>query len=226
MSKRWILILVVALLLVATASTAVFAARQASTNQAPAASTDQELANSPVQQAVPGAYRFIYSAKFVCGYQPPVVEQPGTPPLGEPVVKPGNYATEINIHNYNYREWPIGKKVIYLVEPSADGKTQKVHREPDSAGPAKTDKIVLGPDFATMDDCNRLWQLLYPQNPPPVPFPLMVGYLVIISQADLDVDVVYTAAAPGNVSAPSQSVSIDVQRVQGKRVFVPQANLP
>jgi hypothetical protein len=226
MSKRWMLVLLVALLLVASASTAVFAARQASNNQSPAASTDQELANSPAQQAAPGAYRFIYSAKFVCGYQPPIVDQPGTPSRGEPVVKPGNYATEINIHNYNYREFPIGKKVIYLVLPSADGKDQKVFREPEFAGPTKFDKIVLGPDFATMDDCNRLWQLLYPNNPPPVPFPLMVGYLVVISPADLDVDVVYTAAAPGTVSAPSQSVSIDVERVQGKRTFVPQANLP
>ncbi|MGE5603362.1 MAG: hypothetical protein ACM30E_09940, partial [Nitrososphaerales archaeon] len=75
-------------------------------------------------------------------------------------------------------------------------------------------------------DCNRLWQLLYPNNAPPVPFPLMVGYLVIISPLDLDIDAVYTAAAPGQVSAPSQSVSIDVERIPGKRVFVPQANLP
>jgi len=37
---------------------------------------------------------------------------------------------------------------------------------------------------------------------------------------------VYTAAAPGKLAADSQSISIDVERVAGKRVFVPTSALP
>src|SRR3954464_2373605 len=41
-----------------------------------------------------------YAAKFVCGEQ--LTDQAGQPIVGEPAVKPGNYATEINIHNPHY----------------------------------------------------------------------------------------------------------------------------
>jgi len=49
------------------------------------------------QSAVNGQYLWSYAAKFVCGYQRTAT--PGQPAPGEPIVKPGNYATEINIHN-------------------------------------------------------------------------------------------------------------------------------
>lgn len=39
----------------------------------------------------------IYSVKFLCGLQTTV---PSSPPA-EPPVKPGNYATAINIHNFH-----------------------------------------------------------------------------------------------------------------------------
>jgi hypothetical protein len=51
-------------------------------------------ARSAIAAPVPGPY--VYAVKFVCGYQPPL---PHTGKFGEPVVKPGNYATDINIHN-------------------------------------------------------------------------------------------------------------------------------
>lgn len=168
-------------------------------------------------------YYWSYAAKFVCGLQPPLQTAAGQQGLGEPVVKPGNYATEINIHNYMYREVPLRKKVVLLVKD-----TQPIGREPESQGPTAFDRIVLKPDWATMDDCNRIWQLLNPNAQLPAVMPLMVGYLVIISPVDLDVDAVYTAQVPGRVEAGKEptGISIDVERVTGKRTFIPDALLP
>jgi hypothetical protein len=165
-------------------------------------------------QAVQGAYYWNYSAKFVCGLQAPVAQQQGEPP-----VKWGNYATVINIHNYNYREADVRKKVLVLYENN-----QPVGREPNAVGPRGTDKITLAPDYATMDDCNRLWELTHPGTTTiPFPMPIFEGYLVILSRIDLDVDAVYTAADYPN---PTPSPSIDVERIPGKRVFIPTGALP
>jgi hypothetical protein len=229
--KRWTAVVLVAVLLTSV-SAAVFAARDANSNLSVSPNTLSSASAEASLQTTAGAYRFVYSTKFVCGYQPPLIDQPGVPNRGEPVVKPGNYATEINIHNYNFKVVELRKKILLLVRPSADGQDQDVVREPRTTGPVTNaagvvvwETIKLENDFATLDDCNRFWRWTYPTVPPPVPFPLMVGYLVIYSPVDLDVDAVYTAAAPGPVSRDSQSVSIDVERVQGKRVFVPANEL-
>jgi hypothetical protein len=172
----------------------------------------------------PSRYYWSFAVKFVCGLQPPLTTAAGQQGLGEPVVKPGNYATEINIHNYTYREVPLRKKIVLLVRD-----TQPIGREPDSQGPMAYDHITLKPDWATMDDCNRIWQLLNPNAPAlPAIMPLMVGYLVIISPIDLDVDAVYTAEVPGRLEANQNptGISIDVERVNGKRAHIPDALLP
>lgn len=231
--RRWTSVLLVALLLITTATAVVFAGRQTSANAAPAANTDLQPDSSTAQQGTNGTYRFVYSVKFVCGYQQPLVDVPGQVSFGEPIVKPGNYATEINIHNYNFRTAELRKKLVLLVQPTADGKEQKVIREPEVTGPltnaagvVQWDKLALRNDYATMDDCNRFWRWTYPNAVPPSPFPLMIGYLVIYSSLDLDVDAVYTAAAPGLPGKESQGISIDVERVAGKRVFVPASEVP
>lgn len=180
-------------------------------------------ANAPqdraAEQIIAGSYRWSYAAKFVCGYQPQYnVNQPG-----EPVVKPGNYATDINIHNPNYAEVRLDKKLIVTVLADIVS-----GREPESVEPRKKFQMTLRGDFVTMDDCNNLWHLLFPGAlPPPPPAPsLFVGYLVILSPRELDVDVVYTAEVPGTPNAAGTivmptGISIDVERVTGKRVFVP-----
>ena len=231
--KRWIVVFLVAMLAVSSAAAAVFAARDSNSNLSTSSNVVDSSSGEVSQQATNGTYRYVYSVKFVCGYQPPVVDQPGTVSRGEPVVKPANYATEINIHNYNFRLAQLRKKVLLLVRPSQDGKDQVIVREPNTTGPLTNaaggvmwEALELKEDFATLDDCNKFWQWTYPNAAPPVPFPLMVGYLTIYSSLDLDVDAVYTAAAPGPVSRESQSVSIDVERVSGKRVFVPAGAIP
>ena len=170
------------------------------------------------QIATHGQYVWSYAAKFVCGYQRSA--QPGQQVAGEPVVKPGNYATEINIHNPAYKQVPLRKKFLWLVNG------QEAVREPAQIGPSKYMTMTLGPDYATMDDCNNLWSLTYPGVPLPSPMPVFIGYLVILSPLELDVDVVYTANAPGDLTTAPTGVSIDVERVTGKRVFVPVNAVP
>lgn len=231
--KRWTIISLIAILVVSSAAAVVFAARESSSNPSAASGAASSASAAPALQATKGSYRFVYSVKFVCGYQPPLTDDPGQIGLGEPVVKPGNYATEINLHNYNFRTAELHKKIVLLVQPSPDGTGQRVVREPETTGPLVNaagaiawEVIKLEKDFATLDDCNRFWSWANPNMPPPPTFPLMVGYLVIYSNLDLDVDAVYTAAAPGPVMRESQSVSIDVERVPGKRVFVPAGEIP
>jgi len=155
-----------------------------------------------------------FAVKFVCGFQPPLTGATG----GEPPVKPGNYATEINIHNYMFQPVAITKRVLTLVHLG-----QPVGREPGVRVPLVTDGVVLPPEGATMDDCNRIWALLFGGAAPPNPMPLLIGYLTVLSPVDLDVDVVYTALAPGTPGAFGQGISEQVVRVPGKLVTVPGA---
>ncbi len=166
-----------------------------------------------------GQYVWSYAAKFVCGFQRTAT--PGQLTPGEPILKPGNYATEINIHNPNYKPTPLRKKFVMLVNG------QTVIREPEQVGPQNVITMTLGPDFVTMDDCNNLWKYMFPANPtPPSPMPVFIGYLVILSPVELDVDAVYTANAPGDLTTAPTGISIDVERVTGKRVFIPTGALP
>jgi hypothetical protein len=189
--------------------------------QQPAASAANDAAPPAAPQAqvaIKGQYVWSYAAKFVCGYQR--FAEPGQLTPGEPILKPGNYATEINIHNPADKQTPLRKKFLVLVNG------QEAIREPAQIQPAKIMTMTLGPDYATMDDCNNLWRLTYPTTPLPSPMPVFIGYLVILSPLELDVDVVYTANAPGDLTVAPTGVSIDVERVTGKRVFIPVGALP
>ncbi len=173
------------------------------------------------QKAVAGVYRWSYSVKFVCGYQPELKLDPGVA-FREPVVKPGNYATDININNPQAKELPLNKWITVMVQGQ-----EVLAREPVSVDPRTKLNMVLKPYSATMDDCNNLWRLLQMSMPPPPASSLTIGYLVIQSPMELDIDAVYTAEVPGGPNAqgviPSPTgISIDVERVSGKRVFVPQ----
>ena len=64
------------------------------------------------------------------------------------------------------------------------------------------------------------------QQQPTTQYKIMSGYLVILSPLDLDVDVVYTAAVPQDVTAFPTSLSQDVVRVTGKRIFAPAGSVP
>jgi hypothetical protein len=158
-----------------------------------------------------------FAVKFVCGDA-----SASSTSSGEPSLRPGSYATEINIHNPNYRG-PVSvfKKVVLLID-----KGEPVGREPKTVeARIVTGPISLANDGATMDDCASIWELANPGTPPPSPMPLTVGYLVLLSPRDLDV-VSVTTAGPTAAGQTPGSVAIDTLVVQGKRVVIPANAFP
>ena len=171
---------------------------------------------------------YSYSVKFVCGYNPVNVGQSLFPTShfeGEPTVKFGNYATDINIYNPSQQDVSIRKAVLLLNRSGFP-----IGREPNFVQPSAFDFIGLPPGTATMDDCNRIAELLF-GNPVPTPLPLLIGFLVLQAQfQDIDVTAVYTSQACSNwASSPVQlecldpsgrpvstSLSIDVDQVRGR----------
>jgi hypothetical protein len=215
MNRNKLLILVVIAL-----GLAVFGIAGSVPNQASASNPTPIVANY---------YLSNFSVKFVCGETKGPI--PALGDAGEGLVKPGNYATEINIHNYWYREVGIRKKVVVLALDPGDHtlrpfRARETNPHPDNVAPQPQEhyRLILPPDGATMDDCTALWQMAYPGTVPPTPMPLFIGYLVLLSPLDLDVDAVYTAEslAPGATGdEQSTGMSIDVERVNGKRVYCP-----
>jgi hypothetical protein len=157
-----------------------------------------------------------FAAKFVCGTLPASPD----PIPGEPPVKPGNYATEINIYNPFMDQTTVGKNVLLLVR---DG--EPVGREPAQVRPVASDSIILDAGSATMDDCTRIWELVHPDMPLPVPMPLLIGYLVVVSPRNIVVDTVMTAEA---VTADGllDGITLDAETVSGQRVVLPLASFP
>jgi hypothetical protein len=142
---------------------------------------------------------YIYSVKFLCGAQ----DECG---CACPPVRPGKYATEINIHNYLDCEAAVRKNVIPMVFAGA-----AVAREPRVAGVKASEKIVVPPHSAVMDDCCRLAEMLLGGQPSPS-MPLTIGILEIASTGALSVTAVYTVTEP-----KSGSVSVEVEQIQERR---------
>lgn len=139
--------------------------------------------------------RFVYSVKYVCGT---AADESGCP------VRPGSYATEVNIHNPNLRDARVEKLFLPLVingEPKG--------REPDQVRPQAKDQIFLSAQSATMDDCCRIAELLGLDLGA-----LQIGFIQISSDAELNVVAVYTASG-FEYGGP---VSIDVEEVRGRIV--------
>jgi hypothetical protein len=145
---------------------------------------------------------FSYAVKFVCGVQAECECACGP-------VRPGSYATEINIYNHHAERVEVRKHVIPLVLAGAPA-----GREPRMVGARASDSIVLAPHSATMDDCCRLAELLL-GAPPQGPLPLTVGFLEIVSPVELSVTAVYTVSSPN-----ASSISIDVDQITPRIVLV------
>jgi len=123
---------------------------------------------------------FLYSVTFLCGEQKEDC-------CGCAPVRPGHYATEINIHNFSDRDAPVIKRVIPLVLSGAVR-----GREPQVAAITAMDRLILPAHTATMDDCCRLQELLLGAAVAGQ-VPLTMGVLEIISTVELAVTAVYTA---------------------------------
>jgi hypothetical protein len=160
------------------------------------------VARKRVQVTVPACKPkelYSYSVKFICGVQEACE---CTCTTG---VRPGIYATDINIHNYQDEKVSIEKYVLPLVfVGSPQGREPRVVRA--KAG----DKLILPGNTATMDDCCRLAELLF-DSVPPAKQQLTIGFLEIVSPIELQVTAVYTAT-----DLESRSISIDVEQIAGK----------
>ena len=154
------------------------------------------VAQKPVRIVVPPCRLYSYSVKFVCGVQEDCKCEEGP-------VRPGVYATEINLYNDGDKDASIEKHVVPIVFAGA-----ATGREPGIARRRAHDSIVLPPKTATMDDCRRLGELLFGAHPAS-PLPLTLGFLEIVSREPLNVVAVYTVT--GLQGGP---VSIEVETVQ------------
>ena len=149
----------------------------------------------------------VYSVKFVCGFQQ---GNPAFAPPLEPPVKPGNYATAVNIHNFhNGQSVPIAKKAV-IASPE--------NQEPGQIGQFR--KLTLGPDQALEIDCPDIVSLLGGTATAPLP-PFIKGFVEVVSPLPLSVTGVYTAQGctpqtpgapcePSGPLGPSGPVSIEV----------------
>lgn len=118
----------------------------------------------------------LYSVKFLCGLQTPL---PGAPPK-EPPVKPGNYATAVNVHNFHSFTVVIDKKAVIAAREGAD------------QGPmSKPVRDVLKPNQAIEVDCAEIVGLF---DGIPLP-PFIKGFVEVVSpqRVELSVVGVYTA---------------------------------
>jgi hypothetical protein len=155
------------------------------------------VAAKPTTITVP-ACKYTYAVKFVCGTQTDCGCACGP-------VRPGIYATEINILNPKCKDANIVKRFVPLVFAGA-----VTGREPAVAKARATERIVLPSGAATMDDCCRIAEVLY-GGVPGSAMPPTVGFLEIVSDQELHVTAVYTASDLQN-----HGLSIDVHTVPGK----------
>lgn len=211
----------------ATATETIVATETATATEPPVeTATPTEVTATPTEgtpTVTPGPGSSIFwsfAAKFVCGEQPADLQ--GEPLQDEPTVRPGSYATEINIHNPHYRgPIQIRKKVLLLVD-----RGQPVGRAPATvAPPAFSPLFPLSDDSATMEDCTSIWETLNPGAQAPTPMPLMVGYLVIVSPASLDVVSVLSATASTSNLEPA-GIALETVAVEGRRVLIPTTAFP
>jgi hypothetical protein len=152
----------------------------------------------------PGAlapwHQYSYSVKFVCGAQ-----EAADGCCCLPGVRPGIYATEINIHNYRNQGAELTKFGLPLILAGVPR-----GREPRSVPISYREAMFLPANHATMDDCCRIREMLF-GSAPPAGNPLIIGFLEIVSYVELRVTAVYTAT-----DRESRSIAIDVEDVPAR----------
>ncbi len=143
----------------------------------------------------------IYSVKFLCGLQTQNVP-PSQPPIETPV-KPGNYATAVNVHNYHPSQSVViaKKAVIALPEDQPPGPISPIL------------KVGLGPDQAVEIDCQDILHLLSAAGTKLPQF--IKGFVEVQSIVPISVTGVYTAQGCDFITNPtaptcSGAVSVDV----------------
>lgn len=131
-----------------------------------------------------------YMVKFVCGLQ----EQTSN---GEPPVKPGNYATALNLHNYTEGTACAALRPALHYLP---GET--------APAPAKWQSLSLAPASDLEVDCNYLWKITGTK-----PGSFLKGMLDVALSQKLPLAAVYTAEITDRMglTGTGAGLSIDVE---------------
>ncbi len=141
------------------------------------------------QAAAPAAppAPFNYAAKFVCG-EFDKLSDPTLPAVPEGPVKAGNYQSAINVHNPNSILVGIRKKAVLLFagDLPADQPVFEVPRQPGPVVGAE-----LPPDFGLEIDCQDIRKQLLAGIAPAAPT-FIKGWVVLLTTAPLDIEVVFT----------------------------------
>jgi len=135
------------------------------------------------EQTTPPKEVFVYPVKFVCGFIPvEALGEASPPPPNEPPVKPGNYATAINLYNFQSQDVKFTKNaVIANPQGQPSGATSPVFIE------------RLGAGLALEVDCSDITKMLS-RSEGGVSLPAFIkGFVVVESPVDLQVVAVYTA---------------------------------
>ena len=136
---------------------------------------------TPIRTAVPTPTPvtnvFLYSVKFLCGVQ--AVQSTQFKPPAEPPVKPGNYATSVNVHNFRPANACLAKKAA-IAGPESQDVTGRI---------SAFRGFNLGPDGAVEIDCTDIVSL-FPAGTLP---PFIEGFVEIQSRTQLNVTGVYTS---------------------------------
>ena len=162
------------------------------------------VAQKKVTFTVIACERWSYGVKIVCGHVRATA--PGTVPFTpHGTLRPGIYATEVNILNYHGEPISIHKYVYPLMRHGeANG------REPRSVGREGQDAIYLRGKHATLDDCARLHEILHEPGGDNSP---SIYFLEVVSPVKLTVTAVYTAT-----DVCKESASLQVLQVEGMQI--------
>ena len=147
----------------------------------------------------------VYSVKFICGVQSDI---PSLHAPSEPPVKPGNYATAINIHNYHLDQTADIVKTAVIANPE----------NARSLGQISSSRTIrLPPGRAFEIDCSDIVALFGTTAPLPA---FIKGFVELRAPPTggnlplLSVTGVYTAQQAIAGAAQSGPVSIEVVPVQ------------
>ena len=100
----------------------------------------------------------VYSVKFICGDES---ANPNLHPPSEPPLKPGNYATSINIHNFHLDQTATFSKTAIIAPTELD-----FDKNPGQLQMSKPVSITLRPGQAFEIDCTDIVALFQPQTAP------------------------------------------------------------
>ena len=161
-------------------------------------------ASARAQNCSVGRLPCVYSVKFICG---DLSANPNLQLPSEPPVKPGNYATAVNIHNFHQDQKAVILKRAVIANPE--------NQPPGQV--SRPRQVTLGPGQAFEIDCSDIVTLFGPLSTPLPPF--IKGFVELRGLPTspfppLSVTAVYTAQATTAAGTQGGPVSIEVVPVQ------------